>query len=158
MKKSSVIAIGLIFLASIVLVGFFGIRLKIFDPVVYVEKIEWNYSEFNDESKFRVTLYSEEEKLANNYEYDAELKYISYVPIEDLTFNFKCYGTPLNATNSKLTYKLNINNSKIVLNVKDDNTADITFNMMTSVNLIAKSSDGRDVTYTIKIDILEVLI
>ena len=39
MKKSSIIAVGIIYLVSIILVGFIGVRMKIYDPIVYVENI-----------------------------------------------------------------------------------------------------------------------
>ena len=41
MKKSVVILIALIYIASIALVGFFGLKFKIFEEVVYVSSIEF---------------------------------------------------------------------------------------------------------------------
>ena len=40
MKKSVVILIALIFIASVILVSFFGLQFKTFDEIVYVESIE----------------------------------------------------------------------------------------------------------------------
>ena len=40
MKKSVVILIALIFIASVVAVSFFGLQFKTFDEIVYVESIE----------------------------------------------------------------------------------------------------------------------
>ena len=40
MKKSVVILIALIFIASVVLVSFYGLQFKVFDEIVYVESIE----------------------------------------------------------------------------------------------------------------------
>ena len=40
MKKSVIILIGLIYVASIALVSFFGLQFKTFNEVIYVERIE----------------------------------------------------------------------------------------------------------------------
>ncbi len=40
MKKSVIIIIALIYIASIALVGFFGLKFKVFEEVVYVNSIE----------------------------------------------------------------------------------------------------------------------
>ena len=40
MKKSVVILIGVIYIASVVLVSFFGQAIKMFEPVIYPERIE----------------------------------------------------------------------------------------------------------------------
>lgn len=40
MKKSVIILIGLIYITSIILVGFFGTKIGTYDVVVYAEKIE----------------------------------------------------------------------------------------------------------------------
>ena len=40
MKKSVLILIGIIYIAAIVVVGFFGMRFTVFEEIVYIEKIE----------------------------------------------------------------------------------------------------------------------
>ena len=40
MKKSVVILIGVIYIASVFLVSFFGLQFKVFEPVIDVERIE----------------------------------------------------------------------------------------------------------------------
>ena len=40
MKKSVVILIGIIYLVSVALVSFFGLDFKVFEEVVYVERVE----------------------------------------------------------------------------------------------------------------------
>ena len=40
MKKSVVVLIGIIYIASIALVSFFGLKYKVFEEVVYVESVE----------------------------------------------------------------------------------------------------------------------
>ena len=40
MKKSVVVLIGIIYIASIALVSFFGLKFKVFEEVVYTESVE----------------------------------------------------------------------------------------------------------------------
>lgn len=42
MKKSTAIIIFIVYLASIVMIGFFGMRVKVYDVQKYVKKIEMN--------------------------------------------------------------------------------------------------------------------
>ena len=158
MKKSSIIAVGLIYLVSIILVGFFGVRLKVYNPVVYVEKIVWNYSEFENVKGYKVEIPTEEDKM-QGIDYDAKLRYATFGEIENLLINIKCYVEPHNANNTKLNYYLNISNKfDVSINKKEDNTADIIFNEATSAYLEVKSTDGRDLTYTIKIEVISIVI
>lgn len=158
MKKTSVIAVGLIYLVSIILVGFFGVRLKVYNPVIYVEKIVWNYSEFENTKGFKVEIPTEEEKM-QGVDYDAKLKYGTFGEINSFLINIKCYVEPMNATDTKLNYYLNISDKfDVTINKKDDNTADIVFNEATTAYLVVKSTDGRDLSYVIKIEIISIVI
>lgn len=40
MKKSVIIVIGIIYIASIVFIGFFGMKITAFDEIYYVKKVE----------------------------------------------------------------------------------------------------------------------
>ena len=156
MKKSSIIAVGLIFLIAVIVVGFFGGRLEVFEPTTYVEKIVWNATEYKQNTLFRVTEYTQEEKVENNINYDAELRYATFGEVKDLRLNSKFTVKPENSTNDKLKYYLNAQNVDVTLSVKDDNTVDVIFNEGTSVDLVAQSTDGREITYTIKINIIKI--
>ena len=50
MKKSIVITILLVYVASIVIVGFFGIAVKVYDEVKYVQSITMSVESDNDEA------------------------------------------------------------------------------------------------------------
>ncbi len=50
MKKSIVITILLVYVASIVIVGFFGIAVKVYDEVKYVQSITMSVESTNSES------------------------------------------------------------------------------------------------------------
>lgn len=155
MKKTSIIAIAIVYLVAIILVGFFGIRMKVYDPVIYVEKIAWNASEYENNKLFSVSKYTLEEKENNGYLYDASIKYVSYDEVKNLALNFKFSCDPSNATNTKLTYSINTENDKVKIEVKGDNTVDVIFNMGTSVMLTAKSTDGKEASYTVNIDVVD---
>lgn len=156
MKKSSILAVLLIFLTAVIVVGFFGGRLEVFDPVTYVEKISWNSTEYEQNTKFRVTKYTEEEKKVNNIKHDAELRYGTFGEVKDLTLNFKFQVEPSNSTNDKLSYYINAQNVQVTMNVKDDNTVDVIFNEGTVIDLVAKSTDGREKSYIVKINIIKI--
>ena len=74
MKKSSIIAVAIIYLVSIILIGFLGVRMKVYDEVLYVENIVWDYSEYENKSGYKVIIPTEEEK-EKGVDYDAKLKY-----------------------------------------------------------------------------------
>lgn len=50
MKKSIIITILLVYLASIILVGFFGISVKVYDVVKYVQSIEMSVESNNPDA------------------------------------------------------------------------------------------------------------
>ena len=60
MKKSVIILIALIYIASIALVSFFGLKFKVFDEIVYVSSIELlntDIKEANETQKLEYDYY-----------------------------------------------------------------------------------------------------
>ena len=54
MKKSVILLIAVIYILAIVIVGFLGLRMKVYNPIVYVEKITCiskDFKEYTDEQK-----------------------------------------------------------------------------------------------------------
>lgn len=154
MKKSSIIAVAIIYLVSIILVGFLGVRMKIYDEILYVENIVWDYSEYESKSGYKVIIPTEEEKQ-QGIDYDAKLKYAVIGDIQNLVIHIKCHVEPLNATTPKLAYYLDVTETTDVhLNVLDDNTANVTFNEGTTCYLTIKSTDGKDVEYRILFEMI----
>ena len=88
MKKSVVILIALIYAASIVLVGYLGLKAKTYNDVFPVEKIEilTEYSEVRDTGEKYIIFNSESGKNS--------------------TLQFECRVLPDNATDKKIIYKL----------------------------------------------------
>ena len=62
MKKSVVILIALIFIASVVCVSFFGLQFKTFDEIIYVESIELldENLKTNDQGEKYVVIYPDD--------------------------------------------------------------------------------------------------
>ena len=88
MKKSVVILISLIYVASIALVGFLGLKAKSYNEVIYVESIE----------------------ILSDYEVDSKTgsKYIIFRPLHegDRTIQLECKVLPDNASDKRIIYKL----------------------------------------------------
>ena len=154
MKKTSIIAIALIYLVAIILVGFMGVKMKVYDPVIYAEKIVWNSSEFENNKQFKVE--KDKAKLeADGIYTDAKLEYVVFEFTQPITLNIKCYCEPTNATNTLLDYYFdNTGIEYVSLNIKADNTADLTFNKAAAFTLFVKSKDGKEIQYSIRINII----
>ena len=87
MKKSVVILIALIYVASIALVGFLGLKAKSYNDVIYIESIQ----------------------ILNDYKINkAGDKYITFKPAnsENKSLQLECRVTPDNASDKKIVYSL----------------------------------------------------
>ena len=61
MKKSVIILIGVIYIAAIALVSFFGLQAKIYNEKVYVERIEiLNEYDIDDQGNKYIVFYPDE--------------------------------------------------------------------------------------------------
>ena len=61
MKKTMVIIILVVFIASIAVVNFFGLEIKVFDGITYVEKIECNSVTVQNENPVTLTPETKED-------------------------------------------------------------------------------------------------
>ena len=121
MKKSVVILIALIFIASVVAVSFFGLQFKTFNEVVYVESIEIL-----------------EDNLKTNPEGQ---KYVVIRPDENgvRQYQIKYRVHPDNATDDSVTFVYDKQNT----NVSVDENGVVTFAKGgTSVTVQVKANDG----------------
>ena len=156
MKKTSVISIFIVFLLSIVIVGFFGVRMKVYDPIIYVSGITWDSSEFEkDKVSFFVKKYTEEEKEEQSINFDARLDYYLMGFDGPIKLNIKCRPNPENATNPNLNYYFDNTGKDVQKVILSDNTVDIMFNEPVGITLYVASTDGRNVTYTIRINVID---
>ena len=129
MKKSVIILIAIIYIASIALVSFFGLQYKIFDEVVSVERIEiLNVGLRENATWGKYVIISPDAK--------GEWKYhISY----------RVY--PDNATDSRVEFSYDTQNS----NVSVDSTGLVTFKApgMVKIQIIAVDGSNASTTLTI---------
>lgn len=88
MKKSVVILIALIYAASIVLVGYLGLKAKTYNDVFPVERIEI------------LTEYNEHPETGDKY------IIFNHSAGEEPTLQFECRALPDNASDKKIIYKL----------------------------------------------------
>ena len=120
MKKSVVILIALIFIASVVSVSFFGLQFKTFDEVVYVESIE---------------IFDENMKISDTGE-----QYVVIRPdangVRQYQINYRVY--PDNATDSSVSYAYDTQNT----NVSIDENGVVTFKKQGVVTVQIIANDG----------------
>ena len=86
MKKSVILTISIIYILAIVIVGFLGIALKVYNEKVYVEKI--------------ICITEGYETVENNDDYDG---IINAKVNQEIVI--KCHVEPDNATNPKLRFE-----------------------------------------------------
>jgi hypothetical protein len=123
MKKSVVILIALIFIASVVSVSFFGLKFKTFDEIVYVESIE---------------LLDENLKVD-----DQGVKYVVIRPDEngERKYQIKYRVHPDNATEDGVTFAYDEQNTSVTV----DETGVVTFAKkgVVTVQIIAKDGSAK---------------
>lgn len=123
MKKSVVILIALIFIASVVSVSFFGLKFKTFDEIVYVESIE---------------LLDENLKVD-----DQGVKYVVIRPDEngERRYQIKYRVHPDNATENGVTFAYDEQNTSVTV----DETGVVTFAKkgVVTVQIIAKDGSAK---------------
>jgi hypothetical protein len=130
MKKSVILVIAVIYVLAIVVVGFIGIRMKIYNANVYVEKIECvsdNYRKCNENDDFYQKGYD---------------GYISVIYEENLKVLIKCNIYPENASEKKLEYIYDKSSTTYTLTYNDDGTANVEFFKGGSATIIVKSTDN----------------
>lgn len=131
MKKSTIFLILLVYIASFVIVGLFGIQVRAHNEIVYVENI--SLTPINQEALV-------------NYKYDETNKKYTFIAYyeDGLVIQLKANVTPANATNSavKVSYDSEIAEITVVdsvfinINVKEDGALDFS----------VVSTDGLDLT------------
>lgn len=90
MKKPVILIVGIIYILSIVIVGFLGIKPKVFNEKIYVEDIVLTF----------------DEKLTKKETTNPDIDYFYTVKnVENLTFDITAQVTPNNATNKECTFE-----------------------------------------------------
>mgnify|MGYP003299401839 CR=1 FL=1 len=140
MKKSVVFAIAIIYLMAIIVVGFLGQALKVYNENIYVEQIECiseDYKPYKKTSKEFKEGYSGF-ILVDEYE-------------EGLKVLIKCRVLPANATYKELDY-FSTDTSICTIEKQTDGTAIAHFKKAGAATVVIKATDNGAVS--IKINIL----
>lgn len=129
MKKSVVILIGIIYVASIALVSFFGLQFKTFNEVVYTESIE---------------ILNTDLKTSENGE-----KYAVITPDENGERKYQILYRvhPDNATDSGVSFVYDTQNTAASI----DENGVVTFTKKGAITVTITAKDGSGASATIKI-------
>lgn len=129
MKKSVILTILVIYVLAIVIVGFVGMKMTVYNPVTYVQSISCTNEYYNE-------VETQEEK--NNLGYDG---YVFQPYTEGLKVELKFRINPENATDKDIEYLVPDNNDKYKITINKDAVI-IEFTAPTTVMIVAKSTDN----------------
>lgn len=137
MKKSVILIIGLIYIVSVVIVGFIGLQMRVYDPQIYVEDIQCSVTNL------------EPTDIGEEYmkEYGCDYYYVIPPITKDTTIEVKCRVIPENATNTAVDFFLDSKDSEYMTISASNNIALVTFIYSLeddggSYSLKVKSTDG----------------
>lgn len=143
MKKSVVLTIGVIYVLAIVVVGFIGMKMKVYNQHIYVESITCisegykEYDQSHPEKKNGIDGY-----IKVDYE-------------EGSAVLLKCVIHPENATDQDLEYNYDSSSTIFVVEKQSDGTAYVRFLKPGTARITIKSTDGTNKTLVIKIIAIE---
>ena len=147
MKKSVILIIGIIYIVSVVIVGFIGLQMRVYNPNIYVTDIICTVTNF--EPKIVDDKYMQE--------WGCQYYYVINVPdtADDITIEIKCRVIPEDATNALVDFYIDQKDANYVsINDSSNNIASITFKdddfMGGSYNIKVKSTDGTNVEKVIR--------
>lgn len=156
MKKSVVLVIAVIYLLAIVIVGFMGIRMKVYNEVVYIDEIVCTTDGYKP--------CSADNKDDKDYKYNVGLiaegfnGYIQKTYTDGLSVQLKCEFLPRNANafqNGKpFEYIYEENESKYTVELSGDGTLIVRFKDAGTCDVTVKSQDGRGKTLKVRIEAL----
>ncbi len=121
MKKSVILIIGVIYLASVLIVGLMGIQMKIYNPVVYIEEIYYSpqgkksdklsnedFDAYGAVTSWQENVYKQQ-ILDENNSVKYEVGDVSILGFfqENKTIELQFTFAPVNATVNKLDYDIN---------------------------------------------------
>lgn len=134
MKKSVLLIVSIIYIISIVIVGFIGIKPKVFNEKIYVQDIVFRFDENLKEGE------------SDNPDIDY---YFTIKNVENLTFTITAQVVPNNATNKECTFA-KADESKTFYDVSTKYEGEATTatiqcigsNLLRTISLKVSSTDG----------------
>ena len=142
MKKSVVFSIAIIYIVAIILVGFLGLKMRVYDEKIYVDSIICETDGY--------------QAFEPGKEVDGCNGFISLIYSKDLKVTLVCSVKPDNATYRALDYLYDTTQSVFTLVKNKDGSATITFNDEGSAVVSVRSTDGKNTTLKIRIDAIEI--
>ena len=124
MKKSTTLLIFIIYLASIVVIGFFGMKIKIYDEIKYVKSIEMSVEaeskkmfSFSDNGidsatgnkKYKLVVNFKEYLVASFTNKDGKTEERKYVPLSLIPYVTYDTGDVANSEEESIKYSLSNN-------------------------------------------------
>lgn len=131
MKKSVVILILIIYVASVALVSFFGLQYKTFDEVIYTTKIE---------------LLNEDIRTTEDGKLEAIVRKDETTGL--WTYQIKHRVYPDNASNNAVDYIYDTQTPNVTV---DETTGVVTFTGKGALDVTLKPKDGSNISVTISI-------
>lgn len=135
MKKSVVLIIGLIYIVSVVIVGFIGLQMRVYNPTIYVTDIVCTVTNFTP------TELGEDYMKKNGWDY----YYVLPVTGDDITIEVRCRVIPEDATESLVDFFIDAKDKDYVTLTYSNNIASITFKEDSAYRIKVKSTDGTNV-------------
>ncbi len=147
MKKSVILTIAVIYILAIVVVGFIGMKMQVYDEYIYVNDIVIltdGYKEYTKDTQ--VGQDKLDRKIAGHITKDFK---------KGLRVELKCQILPDNANEKKLQYHWDEASTKYKLVVNDDGTAYIEFYAGAVAQITIQSSDNARYSKTIEVIALD---
>lgn len=146
MKKSVVLTIAVIYIFAIVVVGFMGMQMKVYNEKVYVKEINVISEGYKP--------YTADTELGQSKLSEGISGYISKSFIEGLKVEIKCQIKPDNADNKNLIYSCQESTS-YKLTTNSDGTATIEFYEGEVVPVKIEAADGSGIEIIIEIKVFD---
>lgn len=144
MKKSVILTIAVIYILAIVVVGFMGIRMQVYEEKVYVDEIVMLTEGYKP--------YTKDTALGESKLNEGIDGYITKSFKEGLKVELKCQVKPDNADNKNLLFSCDASDDyKLVMN--SDGTATIEFYKGCVATVLIKSADGKGANMTVEIKV-----
>lgn len=144
MKKSVVLLISLVYIISVVIVGVLGLKMRVYDEVVYVTDIVLSIKGYEPLQKD----FEHEGRLINYY------YFIEYT--QDMKLEIQGNVEPVEATYSHVTYYIEKGLEDVVAleTSTDNNIAVVTFHQPTWLDINVQSTDGKKLQKTMAIFVM----
>ncbi len=153
MKKSVVLLISLVYIISVVIVGVLGLKMRVYDEVVYVTDIKVSIRDFD---KLEGAVYAENvkdpenpDRLLYNYYY-----YIKYTD-KEIKLEIQSNVEPVESTYSHVTYYIGAGQENYVTleTSTDNNIAVVTFYKPRFLIINVQSTDGKKLQKSIAVNV-----